>query len=242
MPLSARRIGVMSLPLLLALGALVVVPGVRDRLAARKAAAEAAQRKARDLFAVGLQPCSEDWGPPRSGALAISSDELAMDVFPSFIAPYGLRLSDRGLRAYEGDSSLYIPPPLPRPGEPDRMRTLPRLDVTSTLPLPASTTAGIADVFRQAIGSATESDRLGADGATYFFGIGTACARTWSPELDTRAGRLTQLADDLVGLARAGAGGDALVRARVERSIAELRRDALRFESTATPRSNGSPP
>ncbi len=61
-------------------------------------------------------------------------------------------------------------------------------------PVDASVAARIVRIYSKAIADARNSGHGGLDGTSYVFSIpGGACARAWSPEPETRNGRLVEL-------------------------------------------------
>lgn len=73
--------------------------------------------------------------------------------------------------------------------------------------------------------AATRQSRFGLDGETYNFRLPGKCANAWSPEASTRNGKLVELVNALVRLARAGSAEPAAkMEADALRQVRELPR------------------
>ena len=137
-------------------------------------------------------------GYPEMGELIDRSvpgpSRLSATIWPSFQAPWGIRLVGDDIYLVKLTSGYWPIPPPPEPGTRSNIRPAVTTEVHHASLTPAAAHA-LARLFSVRTTQADQEDTLGLDGVTYYFSSGPYCARTWSPEPESGAGRMVQLVD-----------------------------------------------
>jgi len=123
---------------------------------------------------------------------------LQLTTYPSFDAESGLRLVGAELYFVQFRSSFWgAAHPDFRDGRSRMDFTKPRIRVsTSRAPLSMTIARRIESAYAKAIAKAAKNDLIGMDGDFYIFSTSEhSCALAWSPEPQTRNGRLVALMD-----------------------------------------------
>jgi len=175
-----------------------------------------------------LEPCREANDPYYRAVNQVidkavaKPTQLQLTVFPSFEVESGIRLVGSDVYFVKFRSSFWADSVAADGGGSYHMDfSKPKTVATvSRATLDAAVAERVLRVFTKAIVEAKETGHGGLDGIAYVFtASGGKCGRTWSPEADSRSGRLVQLMDRLARHARFSAPLDL---ARSEKSLIRL--------------------
>lgn len=154
-----------------------------------------------------LEPCGQDFTDPYHKAVNRHIDDavaqpssLQLMTFPSFQPESGVRLAGGEVYAVQLRSSFWYSAYQRHPDGSLRLDFgKPKIAVkVSHAPVDAKLARAIEQVYLRAIAKAENADRAGLDGVSYVFSTSAGtCAQTWSPEANTRNGRLVQLMERL---------------------------------------------
>jgi hypothetical protein len=124
------------------------------------------------------------------------ASRVSVDVMPSFQNAWGIRLigNDVYLVMLDSPLSLRSPPPPPAGSQPSQTEPPPMTARVGHSPLTPKLALQLSQLFGDRIATASDDPVLGLDGTSYRFTAGS-CAETWSPDPETGAGRLVQLAE-----------------------------------------------
>lgn len=208
MAVRPTHIGMMVLPAIVGI-ALWVGGGLAST---RGYLADRAQERAIALRAplhdIRLVPCIDDGTETivdQSG-FGYQPGELAIDAFPAFIPPYGIRLGAQGLVSYRGAPGTHSPPPPPPPtalheGKPSWNPPAPTLIRTQQIRMDAERVTQWQHLWRREIERSPGGIKLlGFDGTMYLIRYDGMCATTSSPPEESRAGQLVTLFEVLYAL------------------------------------------
>ena len=235
---SWKRIATFGTTSALVLVTAALIPLVGIRVDAHSDRNEKAHLEHRELYELGLAPCGEMLSQASDGSMRVESNEIDIYILPSFSEAIGVRVSPTGVRRfshhfwsfYPPPTTLY-PPPLP-PGEqqvsnfknidnPEPPRQW-NFETHPEVHLHQLMGEQLFGLLQTEINVANAPWEIGADGIRYFFTDGVNCAQTWSPNPDTRASKLAELANELVSLSGGEPDQTSKVRSNIRRIIIEL--------------------
>lgn len=170
----------------LAIGVLLLVPVIKHDMEARETA------RITRVHADGLIPCGQ------SGGASVSTDRellaqlpampiLSITAYPSFRDFESVHLVGRDLYYVRRQH-----PALEVPRRTTRSRTL-EVTKVSKARLSDPVSRELIKLVESDIANAAAEWPMGLDGITYYFETPTGCAAAWSPDTDTRAGKMVDL-------------------------------------------------
>ena len=233
--INIKRICLMAIPGAFALAILVATPIVMSVLQGQRERANATRLEKLKFYNARLEPCLLSVDLPAVGTSPQRQSDVAIDVFPSFSMPYGLRISEGIIRSYSGDPGFGYPQPPPPPGVAELSDQAEDVGSTLDLSSPAHIRPELGKhimrILSTEIDHADADRRVGVDGASYIFRYENKCATTWSPEDGTRADKLVRLAEGLMELSQSSTEGAASMQAKIEILLIELESDRLQLDS-----------
>jgi len=204
----------------LVIGALAVVPVLRREINLREI------ERIKRIHAEGLIPCPQFFGlgPAADSELLAhlpGKPSLSITANPSFDDIESVHLLGRDLYYVRREH-----PALEFPRRPVKSRTPKVMKVTNTR-LSEQASSELIELVQSDISRAAAEWPMGLDGTTYYFETPTGCAAAWSPDSNTRAGKMVSLFWALA----ARANSDGLSTGKPDDATLLKVIDALRSES-----------
>ncbi len=190
-----RRILLIFAVASLLIGAFLLAPVIKHEMEAGEA-----ERIGR-VYAEGMIPCG-----PYDRAFASTDSELLaqLPAVPTLLITANPAFSDIESVHLVGHDLYYVLRQRPVGGLQPRPigSRIPKVVKVSKARLSNSVSSGLVELVEGDIAHAAAEWPMGVDGITYYFDTPTGCATAWSPDGDTRAGKMVDLFWFLVARAK----------------------------------------